>query len=165
MMKQKAEMAVAAAKEAVRAAQAEMGRAQGAERVQSKRELEARLAELAQAKTVLRQINLSLSGLAPIAPPAPAAPLATEELATEELATRLIESFDALLIRDPSHPAIRTLRNHFLAELPRPTPPLPERPLRLPPPPPKPEQQGAFFRCVWPPSLRARRGAVSKRRN
>ena len=126
MTKEHAEQNRLHAIEAVKQAQAALGRASSnSERARLKKNLDERLADLAQAKAKLRELNLLAAGAKPIESPAPVAPLSTEELAT-----RLIESFDELLLRDPSHPAIRALRVHFEAQM-KPLPPLP---MRLPPP-------------------------------
>jgi|SRR6516164_3392283 hypothetical protein len=127
MTREKAEQSRQRAITAVQDAQAALGRAtSNSERAWLKKELDDRLVELAAAKAKLREINLSLSSAKPIEPPALVAPLSTEELAA-----RLVESFDQLLLRNPSHPAIRALRAHFEAE--RPRPPVPPQ-TRLPSP-------------------------------
>jgi hypothetical protein len=111
-----------------------LGRATSvSERAWLKQELEARLAELAAAKTALREINLAGSGARPIEPPAPKA-----EPTIEELATTLLEAFQRLLVLDPGHAAIRALREHFMSELPRHQEPPRLEHCRLRPPEPKP---------------------------
>jgi hypothetical protein len=111
-----AEAARVRAIQAVKDAQAAIGKAFGpVEKQRAKTALAVRLAELAEAKAALKQINVAQAGLAPIAPtPEPARPT------IEQLATTLIESFQALLIADPTHAAIRALRAHFDAEKPTP---------------------------------------------
>jgi hypothetical protein len=127
--KQHAEAVRLRAIEAIRETQSRLGRAGGAERERLKAELAQRQAELTEAKAKLRQINLAMAGAQPIEPPpSPAKP------SVEDLARQLVEAFEQLLIADPSHPAIRTLRTHFLAE--RTRQPLEQPKLRLPPPAP-----------------------------
>jgi hypothetical protein len=129
MIKQHAESLRLKAVEAIAATQSKLGRAVGAERERLKAELAQRCAELVEAKATLRKINLALAGAQPIEPPPPPA-----KPSVEELARQLVESFEQLLIADPSHPAIRTLRTHFLEE--RGRQPLEQPKLRLPPPTP-----------------------------
>jgi hypothetical protein len=136
MTKETAEQQRQAAIAAVVAAQAHLGQARNvAERAWLKQQLDERLAKLALAKSELRKINLLASGAKPIEAQPP-----TVQLTTEALATRLLESFQQLLIADPNHATIRTLRHHF--DLERPVAPKPPPgPLRLPPPPPRPTRR------------------------
>jgi hypothetical protein len=123
MTKEEAEACRSRCVAAVKAAQAGCAKAIGrVEKDRAKAALAIRLEELAEAKAALRTINLLASGAKPS--DAPEAP--KRLLSTEEVATVLLESFQRLLIAEPGHAAIRTLRAHFeaerLKEAPRPAP-------------------------------------------
>jgi hypothetical protein len=114
MTKEEAQQRRERAVEAVRAAQAACGRAIGQlEHQRAKQWLAAAQTELTEAKAELRKINLAASGAAPIetATPAPA-----RKFTIQGLSVAMLEAFQQILIADPGHPAIRTLRQHFDAE-------------------------------------------------
>jgi hypothetical protein len=114
MTKEQAQQRRDLAVEGVRSAQVACGKAIGRlEHQRAKQLLAAAHTELAEAKAELRKINLAASGAAPIETPAtePA-----RKFTIGELASAMLEAFQQILIADPSHPSIRTLRQHFLAE-------------------------------------------------
>jgi hypothetical protein len=123
--------------EAVKNAQALCAKTVGIERDRAKAGLAAALEELRQAKVELRKANLAAAGAAPLetqgAALEPGEP--RRKLTTQELSVVLLESFQQLLIADPSHPAIATLRQHFTAERMKEIPPAatlrPSEPLPL----------------------------------
>jgi hypothetical protein len=121
MTKEQAQERRARCIEAVKDAQAACAKAVGpVEHDRAKAGLAAALEQLAEAKAELRKVNLLTSGAKPIEPPPP-----PRRLSTEETATVLLEAFQRLLIADPAHPAIRTLRAHFDAERFKDNPPTP----------------------------------------
>jgi hypothetical protein len=126
MTKVQAQTARDQAVEAVKDAQMKCAKSIGVEKSRAKAELAVRLQELAEAKLELKRINAAASGLAPIE----AKPRDTRPPTTEELATILLETFQRLLILDPNHVAIITLRNHFAAERPSSVTVLPDKRLR-----------------------------------
>jgi hypothetical protein len=126
MMKAQAEQRRATAIEAVKEAQAKCSRTIGIDRQRAKAELQVRLEELAAAKAALKRINVESSGLAPIEE----RPRDLRPPTSDELATVLLETFQRLLILDPTHAAIRTLRAHFETERPNPITVLPDKRLR-----------------------------------
>ena len=117
--------------QAVKDAQAACGKAIGQlERDRAKAWLAAALEDLAEAKAALRAANLAAAGAKPIEAQTP-----KRKLTIQEIATVLLESFQQLLIADPSHPAIRTLHRHFEAQRTQEAPPAaalrPSEPLPL----------------------------------
>lgn len=125
MTKDQAQRARDQAIEAVKDAQALCAKTVGVERQRAKAGLAAALEQLAEAKAELRACNLAASGARPIEPQAESP---RRKLTIPELSTVLLESFQQLLIADPSHPAIATLRRHFTAEGMQEVPPAALRP-------------------------------------
>ena len=117
MTKQEAQAHRDRAVQAVKDAQAACGKAASPlERQRAKQWLAAAHDELAEAKAELRKVNLAAMGAAPLVEPATESS-PRRKLTIQELSTVLLESFQQLLIADASHPAIATLRQHFLAQV------------------------------------------------
>jgi hypothetical protein len=107
----------------VKDAQAACGKAiDQLERDRAKAWLAAAHEELAEAKAKLRACNLAASGAKPLVEPS--APPPPRTITLQQLATAMLEAFQQILIADPGHPAIRTLRQHFEAERMKEAPPV-----------------------------------------
>jgi hypothetical protein len=123
--------------QAVKDAQAACGKAIGPiERDRAKAWLATAHKELVEAKAELRACNLAAAGAKPLDAKSDESDNASaprRKLTTQELSVVLLESFQQLMIADPGHAAIRTLREHFLEERLKNLPPPAPKPLRLPP--------------------------------